>query len=135
MEKPIDVRNKVETRAQLITKPKVTISYIKRYAKYLTVFLKGGYFSSDKNLTSDDESVNNESTTANANTEQYLSSEDETIGENLIIDETLQEHKHEHPMLCSCTQTESVSDKKYPGNIEIPNNENETNNETLPLTK
>ena len=71
MEKPIDVRNKVETRAQLITKPKVTISYIKRYAKYLTV-LKGGYFSSDENLTSDDESVNNESTTANANTEQYL---------------------------------------------------------------
>ena len=111
MEKPVDVRNKVETRGQLITKPKVTISYIKRYTKYLTVF------SSDENLTSDDESVNNESTTANANTEQYLSSEDKTTGENLIIDETLQEHKHEHPMLCSCTQTESVSDKQNPGNI------------------
>ena len=36
--KPIDVRNKAETRGKLITKPKLTIGYMKRYMKYSNVF-------------------------------------------------------------------------------------------------
>ena len=87
--KPIDVRNRVETRAQISLKPKATRDYVKRYMHYLNVFSKE-YFSSDDNLTSDDESI-----TGNASdTEQNLSSEDETIisntfntREDLIIDE------------------------------------------------
>ena len=56
--------------------------YIKRYVQYLNVFSKE-YFSSDENLTSDDESntetSNEQSITCNAsNTKQNLSSEDET---------------------------------------------------------
>ena len=87
--KPIDVHNRVETRAQISLKPKATRDYVKRYMHYLNVFSKE-YFSSDDNLTSDDESI-----TGNASdTEQNLSSEDETIisntfntREDLIIDE------------------------------------------------
>ena len=81
---------------------------------YLNVFSKE-YFSSDKNLTSDDklntETSDKESIAGNAsNTEQNLSSEDETInlntsttGEDLIIDENIV-HEHEHPLSRSCTQ-------------------------------
>ena len=32
------VRNKAETRGKLITKPKLTIGYMKRYMKYSNVF-------------------------------------------------------------------------------------------------
>ena len=53
--KPIDVCNSVETRAQMKLKPKATKDYVKRYMHYLNVFSKE-YFSSDENLTSDDES-------------------------------------------------------------------------------
>ena len=85
--KPIDVRNRVETRAQISLKPKATRDYVKRYMHYLNVFSEE-YFSSDDNLTSDDESI-----TGNvSDTEQNLSSKDETIisntlntGEDLIL--------------------------------------------------
>ena len=117
--KPIDVRNRVETRAQIQLKPKATKDYVKRYMHYLNVFSKE-YFSSDENLTSDDESntetSDEESIAGNAsNTEQNLSSEDETInpntsttGEDLIIDQNTV-HEHEHPLSCTCTQTHLIS--------------------------
>ena len=124
--KPIDVRNRVETRAQISLKPKATRDYVKRYMHYLNVFSKE-YFSSDDNLTSDDESI-----TGNASdTEQNLSSEDETIisntlntGEDLIIDENTETTIE----LNNTTQTSSISDTQN------PDNKNETNNQALPLT-
>ena len=106
--KPIDVRNRVETRAQISLKPKATRDYVKRYIHYLNVFSKE-YFSSDENLTSDNESntetSGEESIASNvSNTEQNLCSEDETINpntsttaEDLIIDENTV-HEHEHPL-------------------------------------
>ena len=118
--KPIDVRNRVETRAQISLKPKATRDYVKRYIHYLNVFSKE-YFSSDENLTSDNESntetSGEESIASNvSNTEQNLCSEDETINSNtsttaedLIIDENTV-HEYEHPLSCSCTQTHSISD-------------------------
>ena len=102
---------------------------------YLNVFSKD-YFSSDENLTSDDESntetSDKESIAGNAsNTEQNLSSEDETInlntsttGEHLIIDENTDRTIE----LNNNTQTFLISDTKN------PDNKNETNNQALPLT-
>ena len=102
---------------------------------YLNVFSKD-YFSSDENLTSDDESntetSDKESIAGNAsNTEQNLSSEDETInlntsttGEHLIIDENTDRTIE----LNNNTQTFSITDTKN------PDNKNETNNQALPLT-
>ena len=57
--KPIDVRNRVETRAQIQLKPKATKDYVKRYMHYLNVFSKE-YFSSDDNLTSDSKSISDD---------------------------------------------------------------------------
>ena len=114
---------------------------------YLNVFPKE-YFSSDENLTSDDESntetSDEESIAGNAsNTEQNFSSEDETTnpntsttGEDLIIDEKTV-HVDEHPLSCSCTQTHSISDIQNPDNkndTQNPYNKNETNKQALPLT-
>ena len=130
--KPIDVRNRVETRAQIKLKPKATRDYVERYMHYLNVFSKE-YFSSDDNLTSDSESISDdESITGNASdTEQNLSSEDETIisntlntGEDLIIDENTETTIE----LNNTTQTSSISDTQN------PDNKNETNNQALPLT-
>ena len=102
---------------------------------YLNVFSKE-YFSSDENLTSDDESntetSDKESIAGNAsNTEQNLSSEDETInantwttGEHLIIDENTDRTIE----LNNNTQTCSISDTQN------PDNKNETNNQALSLT-
>ena len=113
---------------------------------YVTVFSKE-YFSSDENLTLDNESnaetSDEESIAGNAsNTKQNLSSEDETInpnksttGEDLIIDENTV-HEHEHPLSCSCTQTHSISDIQNPDNkndTQNPDNKNETNNQALPF--
>ena len=124
--KPIDVRNRVETRAQISLKPKATRDYVKRYMHYLNVFSKE-YFSSDDNLTSDDESITRNS----SGTEENLSSEDETIisntlntGEDLIIDENTETTIE----LNNTTQTSSISDTQN------PDNKNETNNQALPLT-
>ena len=124
--KPIDVRNRVETRAQISLKPKATRDYVKTYMHYLNVFSKE-YFSSDDNLTSDDESI-----TGNASdTEQNLSSEDETIISNTlntreahIIDENTETTIE----LNNTTQTSSISDTQN------PYNKNEANNQALPLT-
>ena len=64
--KPIDIRNRVKTRAQIKLKPKATRDYVKRDMHYLNVFSKE-YFSSDDNLTSDSESISDdESITGNA---------------------------------------------------------------------
>ena len=94
------------------------------------------YFSSDKNLTSDDEfnteTSDEESIAGNApNIEQNLYSEDKTInpntsttGEDLIIDETTVDEPH------------SISDIQNPGHkndTQNPDNENETNNQALPF--
>ena len=93
---------------------------------YLNVFSKE-YFSSDENLTSDDESdtetSDDKSIAGNAsNTEQSLSSENETInpntsttGEDLIIDENTVDEPH------------LISD------IQNSDNKNETNNQALPF--
>ena len=143
--KPIDVRNRVETRAQIKLKPKATKGSLKRYMHYLNHFSKE-YFSLDENLTSDNESntetSDEESIAGNASdAEQNLSSEDEkphtsTTGEDLILDE-ITAHEHEHPLSCSCTQTHSISDIRNPdnkNNTQNPDNKNETNNQALPLT-
>ena len=114
-EKPIDVSNRVETREQINLKPKATRDYVKRYMHYLSVFSKE-YFSSNVNVTSDDESntetSEEESVAGDASTtchcikgnEQNLPSQEETInpntsttGEDLIIDENTA-HEHEHPL-------------------------------------
>ena len=131
--KPINVCNRVETRVQIKLKPKATKKFVKRYMHYLNVFSKE-YFSSDENLTSDDESntetSDEESIAGNAsNTEQNLSSEDETInpntsttGEDLIIDENTVDEPH------------SISDIQNPDNkndTQNPDNKNEINNQAL----
>ena len=124
--KPIDVRDRVETRAPISLKPKATRDYVKRYMHYLNVFSKE-YFSSDDNLTSDDESITRNS----SGTEENLSSEDETIisntlntGEDSIIDENTETTIE----LNNTTQTSSIFDTQN------PDNKNEANNQVLPLT-
>ena len=79
----IDFRNKVEIRAQLKVKTKVTRNFQKRYMRFADVFSKDSFSSDD--FSSDDESLANNA----SNTEQNLSSDDETgnTGENLVIDE------------------------------------------------
>ena len=110
--KPIDVRNKAETRAQLKVKTKETRKYQKRYMRFVDVFSKDSFSSDD--FSSDEESLANNA----SNTEQNLSSEDETenTGENLVIDENT-----------DTTQTNSISDTQNPDN-----ETNETNNKSLP---
>ena len=115
--KPVDVRNRVETRAQLKLKAKVRRDYINRYMRYVDVFSSRNFSSddySDDSLTSDKQSLKNNA----SNTEQNLYSDNETektTGENLIIDENIDN-----------TKTNSISDTQN------PDNENEANNETLP---
>ena len=111
--KPVDVLNKVETKGQLKSKPRVTSDYIKRYMHYINVFSNSkDYFSSDENLTSDDESITSDA----SNTKQNLSTEDETLnlntsttGEDLIIDE-------------------DTAHKDNKNDRQIPDNKNEINN-------
>ena len=68
--KPIDVRNKVETGAQLKVKTKATRNYQKRHMRFVDVFSKDS-FSSD-GFSSDEESLANNA----SNTEQNFSSDD-----------------------------------------------------------
>ena len=58
--KPNDVRNKVETRAQLKLKAIVKNDYIRRYYNFYSKFQKQEYFNSDDEST-DDEFSNNDS--------------------------------------------------------------------------
>ena len=116
--KPIDVRNKVETRAQLKVKAKATRNYQKRYMRFVDVFSKDSFSSDD--FSSDEESLANNA----SNTEQSFSSDDEiywTIkhtGEKLVIDENT-----------DTTQTNLISDTQNSDNETI-----ETNNKSLPLS-
>ena len=115
--KPIDVHNRVETRAQIKSKPKASRDYVKRYMHYLNVFSKE-YFSSNENLTSDDESntedSDEESIAGNAsNTKQNLSSEDETINHNASTngkDLIIYENTDKTTKLNNTTQTCAISD-------------------------
>ena len=87
LEKKIDVRNRVETSAQLNSKTKVTRQQFRRYMRYVDAF-SGDSFSSDNYSDSDDDSLTNNA----SNTEQNLFSDDETektTAENLIIDENV----------------------------------------------
>ena len=87
LEKKIDVRNRVETSAQLNSKTKVTRQQFRRYMRYVDVFSRGS-FSSDNYSDSDDDSLTNNA----SNTEQNLFSDDETektTAENFIIDENV----------------------------------------------
>ena len=110
--RPIDVRNKVETRAQLKVKTKATRNFQKGYMRFVDVFSKNSFSSDD--FSSDDESLANNA----SNTEQNLSSDDETenTGENLVIDENT-----------DTTQTNLISDTLNPDNETI-----ETNKKRLP---
>ena len=107
--RPIDVRNKVETRAQLKVKTKATRNYQKRYMQFVDVFSKDS-FSSDDSSSYEKSLANNAS-----NTGQNLSSYDETenIGENLVIDEDT-----------DTTQTNLISDTLNPDNETIETNKN-----------
>ena len=87
LEKKIDVRNRVETSAQLNSKTKVTRQQFRRYMRYVDAFSRDS-FSSDNYSDSDDDSLTNNA----PNTEQNLFSDDETektTAENLIIDENV----------------------------------------------
>ena len=55
--KPIDVRNKAETRAQLKVKTKETRKYQKRYMRFVDVFSKDSFSSDD--FSSHEESLAN----------------------------------------------------------------------------
>ena len=105
--RPIDVRNKVETRAQLKVKTKATRNYQKRYMQFVDVFSKDS-FSSDDSSSYEKSLANNAS-----NTGQNLSSDDETenTGENLVIDENT-----------DTTQTNLISDTLNPDNETIETN-------------
>ena len=90
--KPNDVRNKVETRAQLKLKSVVKNEYVRRYFRFINAFDKNkGYFSSDYDSTDDesmdDESIipdNKESKTENMN---VLTKTQSNTGETLVNDE------------------------------------------------
>ena len=112
--KPNDVRNKVETRAQLKLKSVVKNEYVRRYFRFINAFDKNkGYFSSDYDST-DDESIildNKESKTKNMN---VLTITQSNTGETLIIDENSTSNNN--------NQSDSIS------NTQNPDNKNETNN-------
>ena len=88
--KAIDVNNKTETRNELKYKRKAKLGYVRSYFKVVNNskdFFQRSYFRSDEDSTLDDESLNNESLIANANTDQYLSTLEEETGDSLVIDE------------------------------------------------
>ena len=137
----VDVRNKVQTRAQIKSKVKADRNFVRRYQKYLRVFSKSkDYFSSDdfsSNYSSTSENKSdNESTTCNASvTEHDVSDTELNTGENLIIDKNIKnEHEHEHPLSCSCTKTQTLNNTQNPDNKnEKLQQEAETNNKILPF--
>ena len=88
--KPIDVCNRVETRAQLKIKTKASSEFQLRYQKWVNLYLKDSFTSSgfdsdsdsdpDSNINSDNESLANNA----SETEQNLS--DNETNDKLIID-------------------------------------------------
>ena len=117
---------KFKQRTQIKSKLKADRNFVRRYQKYLRAFWKSkDYFSSDDfssnySSTSEDES-DNESTTCNASiTEHNVSDTELNTGENLVIDENVKnEHETEHPLSCSCTETQTLN------NMQNPDNKNE----------
>ena len=117
--KPNDVRNKVETKAQLKLKSVEKNEYLRRYFRLINAFDKNkGYFSSDYDSTDDesmdDESIipdNKESKTENMN---VLTITQSNTGETLVIDENSASNNN--------NQSDSIS------NTQNPDNKNETNN-------
>ena len=117
--KPNNVRNKVETRAQLKLKSVVKNKYVRRYFKFINAFDKNkGCFGSDYGSTDDesmdDESIipdNKESKTENMN---VLTITQSNTGETLVIDENSASNNN--------NQSHSIS------NTQNPDNKNETNN-------
>ena len=117
--KPNDVRNKVETRAQLKLKSVVKNEYVRRYFRFINAFDKNkGYFSSDYDSTDnesmDDESIipdNKESKTENMN---VLTKTQSNTRETLVIDENSASNNN--------SQSDSIS------NTQNPDNKNEANN-------
>ena len=69
--KPIDVRIKVEIRAQLKVKTKATRNYRKRYMRFVDAFSKDSFSFDD--FSSDEKSLANDA----SNTEQNFSLDDE----------------------------------------------------------
>ena len=117
--KPNDVRNKVETRAQLKLKSVVKNEYVRAYFRFINAFDKNkGYFSSDYDSTDDesmdDESIipdNKESKTENMN---VLTITQSNTGETLVIDENSASNNN--------NQSDSIS------NTQNPDNKNKINN-------
>ena len=109
----IDVLNRVQLRVQIKLKPKANRNFVRRYQKYLRVFSTSKPYSNSDDLyssPSEDES-DNESTTCNASiAEHNLSDRELNTGENLTIDENIKnELEHEHPLSCSCTETQAFN--------------------------
>ena len=137
----LEVRNKVQTIAQIKSKVKADRNFIRRYQEYLKVFSKSiDYFSSDDfslNYSSTSEGeLDNESTTCNASiTEHDVSDTELNTAENLIIDENIKnEHEHEHPLSCSHAETQTLNNTQNPDNKnEKLQQEAETNNKILPF--
>ena len=103
--KPIDVRDRVETKAQLNLKTEATRKQCHRYMRYIDVFSRDSFSSSNYSDSDGDLLSNNAS-----DTEQNLYSDNETkklTGENLIIDEKV-----------NTTQTNLISETQNPGNNE-----------------
>ena len=79
--KPIDVRNRVETWAQLKVKTKASRNYQKRYMRYVDVFSRDSFTSDD--FSSDDELEGWSLANNASSTEQNLSSsDDESLASN-----------------------------------------------------
>ena len=88
--RPIDVYNKVETRGQLKIKTKASSKFKLRYQKWVKLYSKDSFTSSDFDS---DSNSDNESLANNASeTEQILS--DDEIKEKLIINETKETEKN-----------------------------------------
>ena len=86
--RPIDVYNKVETRGQLKIKTKASSKFQLRYQKWVKLYSKGSFTSSDFDSDSDSNSNSDNESLANntSETEQILS--DDEIKDKLIINET-----------------------------------------------
>ena len=88
--RPMDVYNKVETRGQLKLKTKASSKFQLRYQKWVKLYSKDSFTSSDFDS---DSNSDNESLANNASeTEQILS--DDEIKEKLIINETKETEKN-----------------------------------------
>ena len=125
----INVRNRVQTRAQIKSKPKANRNFVRRHQKYLRVFstLKNYFRSDDLYSSPSEDKSDHESTTCNASvTEHNLSDKELNTGENLIINENIKnEHEHEHLLLCSCTETQTLNNTQNADNKNFRKKQNQ----------